>query len=210
VPAPAQPTASPDPARGPTTSADAGVAPKQRKPLPTGDQIVALGDSVMLAAAPELQAAFPGISIDAKVSRQMYAAPGILQEWAAAGTLRPVIVIGLGTNGPISPDTLAALQQIAGPERQIVFVNVQAPRDWTAGVNAELWSFANSRFRTMAVADWQHAIAGHFDLLAEDDIHPGAAGGKIYVAAIVAALHAIADAPPPRHYLPQLLAPQPR
>lgn len=219
VPPAAPPTASPNPssksAVSPnpsesTASTDAGAGPAQPKPLPTGDQIVALGDSVMLASAPELQAAFPGISIDAKVSRQMYAAPGILQEWAAAGTLRPVIVIGLGTNGPISPDTLAALQQIAGPERQIVFINVQAPRDWTARVNAELWSFANSRFRTMAVADWHHAIAGHLDLLAEDNIHPGSAGGKVYVAAIVAALHEIADAPPPRHYLPQPFAPQPR
>ncbi len=43
------------------------------------DQISAIGDSVTLAAAPELEAQLPGIAIDAMVSRQMSAAPGIVQ-----------------------------------------------------------------------------------------------------------------------------------
>ena len=50
------------------------VAPRRPQPLPTGDQIYAVGDSVMLAAAPELEEAFPGIAIDAVVSRQMFEA----------------------------------------------------------------------------------------------------------------------------------------
>ena len=46
----------------------------------TGDQITAVGDSVMLASAPGLLERYPGIQIDAAVSRSMYAAPGILRD----------------------------------------------------------------------------------------------------------------------------------
>src|SRR5690606_23884161 len=100
----AEPAApSPEPSATPTPTPS---APEGHKPIPTGDRITAIGDSVMLAAAPELQAAFPGIAIDAAVSRSMYAAPGILQSLESSGQLRDVVLLGLGTNGPVSVNTL--------------------------------------------------------------------------------------------------------
>src|SRR5690606_21606980 len=73
--------------------------PEESEPpaLPGGDQITAIGDSVMLASAQELQSAFPGIYIDAVVSRQLSQAPKIVESMLAAGKLRPTVVIGLGT-----------------------------------------------------------------------------------------------------------------
>ena len=164
------------------------------RPSP-GDLITAVGDSVMLASAPELQAGFPGIVIDAAVSRGMGAAPGILAALADAGALRPVVVVGLGTNGPIRPSQLAAIRQVIGPERELILVNAFAERDWTAGVNDDLARFA-ALHRTVELADWNAAIAAHTDVLAEDDIHPGPAGGRIYTDSIRAALVRLA-APPP-------------
>lgn len=174
----------------PTTSASP-LAPV----LPGGDQIDAIGDSVMLASAPELQAVFPGISIDAVVSRQASAAPAIVQSMVDRKLLRPTLLIGLGTNGPVDPGILTRLLGIVGPGHQIVMINVQAPRAWVDTVNSELTTFAQ-HYRSVELANWKDAIAGKLDLLARDQIHPGARGGLVYVQAVTEALQRLADLPP--------------
>ena len=179
------PTASPSP----TPSASTPPA------LPGGDQIDAIGDSVMLASAPELQTAFPGISIDAVVSRQASSAPAIVQGMVDAGTLRPTLLIGLGTNGPVDPAILDRLHSIVGSRHQIVVVNVQAPRGWVDEVNSELTNFAQE-YRNVELANWKDAISGQLSLLARDQIHPGARGGLVYVQAVTEALQRLAELPP--------------
>ena len=160
-----------------------------------GDPITAVGDSVMLASAPELQAGFPGIAIDATVSRGMAAAPDILAALAQAGTLRPVVVVGLGTNGPIRSSQLTAILAVIGPDRELILVNSFAERHWTAEVNANLAEFS-ARYRQVELADWSAAIAPHTDVLADDNIHPGPSGGRIYADCIRAALERLAVPPP--------------
>lgn len=201
------PNATPRPTPQPTSSPTPQPTADAHKPIPTGDQMVAIGDSVMLASAPELQQTFPGIAIDAVVSRQMRVAPELLQAMANAGTLRKVVVVGLGTNGSISMDTLNQLRQIIGPDRELVLITVQAPRDWTAEVNDTLRTFAGENRRTVALSDWQSAIAPHLDLLADDQIHPGPSGGQIYATSLQAALQHLADLPPLRHLQPRVVGP---
>ncbi|MCU1581162.1 MAG: acetyltransferase [Microbacteriaceae bacterium] len=178
----------------PSRSPSAAPSPSPAA-LPGGDQITAIGDSVMLASAPGLQAAFPGIQIDAVVSRQMLQLPGIVQSMKDAATLRPILIIGLGTNGPIERSSLDQVRQIAGPRTQIVLVNVQAPRGWTDGVDQTLSLFAQ-QYRNVELANWRDAIAGHLDLLASDQIHPGTRGGLIYAGVIKDALQRLAELPP--------------
>ena len=168
----------------------AGVAAEATR----GSTITAVGDSVMLASAAELQAEFPGIAIDAQVSRGMGAAAEILAAQRDAGTLRPVVVVGLGTNGRIDESELAAIMRVIGPSRELIVVNAFADRDWTPGVNAELADFSAHRAR-VALADWSAAIAPHVDVLADDGIHPGPTGGAIYADAVATALDSLADAP---------------
>jgi len=167
--------------------------------LPTGDQIIAIGDSVMLAAAPQLQARWPGISIDAVVSRQMRQAPEILVALAQEGALRPFVIVHLGTNGWIDPATLLELRAIVGPERQLVLVSAQAPRDWVSDVNSHLFAFA-ADYREVVVADWRSAIAPQLNLLARDQVHPGSAGGRVYTSAVEAALLYLVSLPDPVDY----------
>jgi len=166
-------------------------------PLPGGDLITAVGDSVMLASAAELQTDFPGISIDAAVSRGMRSATGILQAQLNAGTLRPVVVVGLGTNGPITADELNEIEGVIGPDRKLIMVNAYADRNWTDGVNASLADFA-ARNRLVELANWHDAIAPHTELLAGDGIHPGPTGGQIYADAVTTALQRLAELPPLR------------
>jgi peptidoglycan/LPS O-acetylase OafA/YrhL len=205
-------TAVPSPGADPTSppgGPDDSAHPVH-SPLPTGDQITAIGDSVMLASAPELQTAFPGISIDAVVSRQMHTAPAIVRAQADAHTLRSIVLIGLGTNGAISAGTLAELQKIAGPQRRLVFLTVQAPRGWTPEVNATLTEYAATHRRHVALADWQNVIAPHIKLLADDEIHPGSAGGRIYAGVVRDALQRLVDIPPPHRYDDSPALPRPR
>ncbi|MFE5407309.1 acyltransferase family protein [Microbacterium sp. NPDC056569] len=158
----------------------------------TGDQISAVGDSVMLAAAGGLVERLPGIEVDAEVSRSMWAGPEIVDELDASGRLRPYVVVALGTNGAVDPSSLEDLADTVGPKRGLVLVNAYAPRDWIPGVNAELTAFADDH-RNVIVADWSGAIAPHEDLLAGDRIHPGAAGGRIFADTVAAAVDELAD-----------------
>ncbi len=178
----------------PTSDGPEVTAPAPAE-LPQGDQILAIGDSVMLASAPELQLAFPGIAIDATVSRQLSSAPAIVQAMKDSGALRPTLLLGLGTNGPIDVASLEQVRTILGPRHQLILVSVQAPRGWTAGVNATLFVFAQ-QYRNVEIANWRDAIAGNLKLLARDRIHPGDAGGRIYAATVRDALQRLAELPP--------------
>src|SRR5690606_2571734 len=143
--------------------------------IPDGTEITAVGDSVMLASAPALLEVFPGIAVDAEVSRSIWVGPEILQGLADAGALRDNVIVTLGTNGPVDEDMLEPMAQIVGKKRTLILVNAHAPRDWIPGVNADPQQFADSH-RGVWVADWYGAITPQQDLLAGDGIHPGDAG----------------------------------
>ncbi|AWB89970.1 acyltransferase family protein [Homoserinimonas hongtaonis] len=197
-------TAVPHSGATPTSPTSPVASPESAAPaaLPGGDQITAIGDSVMLASAASLQQTFPGIVIDAAVSRQFSAVPNLIRAHKEANTLRPIVLLGLGTNGPVDADVLAEVRQLLGTAHQLVVVNVYAPRSWTDGVNTELTRFAQ-RFRDVELANWRDSIAPQLRLLAGDQIHPGDAGGLVYASAVRDALQRLAELPPvigPRDY----------
>lgn len=160
-----------------------------------GSNLDAIGDSVMLASAPQLRQVFPGVNIDAVVSRQMSALPGIVQSLKDSGRLRSILVVGLGTNGPIARTTLDQVRELIGPNHQMVVINVEEPRSWESEVNGTLSQFA-SDYENVELSDWYAAISPHISILARDQIHPGPTGGKIYTAALQEALSRLAALPP--------------
>jgi peptidoglycan/LPS O-acetylase OafA/YrhL len=189
APSPAAPTVSPPLA----VQTGDEPAPGPRPIQVTGDLVSAIGDSVMLASAPGLMERLPGIQIDASVSRSMNAGVGIAEAQAAAGQLRPYVVIALGTNGPISAEALDRLERAIGPDRHLVLVTAFAPRDWIGGVNAELVAFDAAQ-PGVFLADWAAAAAAHPDLLSGDGIHPGPTGGRLFAETVATAVQAVEDA----------------
>lgn len=163
--------------------------PEPQSQDPAGDQMVVVGDSVALAAAPEIRDAFPGVYIDAAVNRSMQVGAEIIDQMASSDTLRPIIVVALATNATFPMSTLEGIEHTAGPDRKIVFVNSMAPSEiiWAKQANEVLVAAAQD-FPNVTIADWHSAISSHLDLLAADGVHPGPEGGRIYAKTIANAL----------------------
>ncbi|MGE3194182.1 MAG: acyltransferase family protein [Microbacteriaceae bacterium] len=202
-----QATASPAPSATPGAVQPVGAGDAAPQPV-GGDQITAIGDSVMLAAAPTLYERFPGIYVDAQVSRSIYVAPDLIRALIDAGQLRQVLVLALGTNGPIDRDVLEEIRSLIGPTRQMVVVNVQAPRSWTDGVNSTLSAFA-LYYRNVELANWHDTIQPSLGELAGDQIHFGPVGAGIFSGTIRDALQRLAELPPLRDDRANQSLPQP-
>jgi hypothetical protein len=202
---------SPGPTPRSSTGAPVTASPSASPttaPEPAGAEITAIGDSVMLAAAPTLESQLPGVSIDAVVSRHLGTATGILQADLDAGTLRKIVVIGLATNGPIDRSMLEQLRAEIGAQRELVVINAQAPRTWTAPNNAILFAFAQA-YRNVELANWHDAAQPILPLLARDQIHFGPTGARVFVGSIEDALQRLAELPPLRDERTNLSLPAP-
>jgi lysophospholipase L1-like esterase len=97
------------------------------------------------------------------------------------------VVVGLGTNGDFTGDTLERILRIAGPGRTVIFVNVHVPRSWESRVNAALAAGVR-RHRGAALADWDAAISRFPDRLWGDGTHPRPSGARLYAEVVAGAL----------------------
>ena len=194
---PARSAPSPSPAASAPSAA--GRAPAKATPAPaachrgpprvSGGQVTAVGNSVMLASAAALEAALPGVYIDAKIDRQTPAGLALIRSLAAAGRLRHVVVFSLGTNGIVTVRQLRQLQRVVGPGRELVLVSTFGPQAWKHAVNTALAAAARHGKHT-ELADWRLAIAARPSLLWPDGIHPRPAGARLYARVVLAAIKA--------------------
>ena len=144
-----------------------------------GQATTAVGDSVLLAGAESVAKRLPGIVIDAKVGRQIYEAPDVLEDLASRGLLRHFVVLALGTNGDTTEQTLDRIRQIIGPSRILVLITVHVPRSWQDTVNTLYVDYVVSH-RDSLLIDWNATISPHTGLLWIDDTHPRPAGTEVY------------------------------
>jgi lysophospholipase L1-like esterase len=159
-----------------------GCAPP-RPPVPAGS-VLAIGDSVMVRAAPALAAR--GIAVDAVTSRQFKSAVPLVGLLAAAGRLPKTVVVHLGTNGSFSMATCDALVAAVGP-RTLVFVNVNLDgrRSWEPAVNATLAACAARHH--LRLVNWKGYSTGR-PWFEPDHIHLTANGAVAYADLIRASL----------------------
>jgi peptidoglycan/LPS O-acetylase OafA/YrhL len=161
----------------------------------TGRDMVLVGDSVSLASAPELQAEFPGIYIDAAVSRSMRnGGLETVERIIAKKQLRRILVVSLGTNGYLGDDTVQQLLREVGKNCDVVFVTAHAPVEWVDGNNDYIRQIAK-KHPDVFIADWDAAINARPELLGPDDIHPGPTGGELYAHSIAGAISKIRQNP---------------
>jgi hypothetical protein len=137
--------------------------------------VTAVGDSVMLDYQDPLKTDIPGVSVDASVSRQWSDGVQILQGLKASGQLGAEIVVGLGTNGPITDSDFDAMMQVLNGASRVVFVNFHVDRSWQDPNNAVLANGA-SRYPNVFVADWATLAAQNPQWFGSDGTHLGIDG----------------------------------
>ena len=139
---------------------------------------LAIGDSVMLGAANVLSDR--GYVVNAEQSRQMIDMVPLFEQLGEADLFGDPIVIHLGTNGPITRETLDALLAPLSDVPNVIMLNVRANRAWTAQNNAILAERDNPNDNIIMI-DWaskSNECPG--DCFAADGIHLTAAGSQYY------------------------------
>jgi len=144
-----------------------------------------------------MQAAVPGIYIDAMVGRQFGTGLQVIADLKARGLLRPIVVVGLGTNGPVTADQISQLFAEIGPNRKLVLVNTFDNRPWELEVNSIIAATVHQHPGVM-LADWHATIDHRTDLLWPDGIHPQPAGGVVYADMLRTTLQRLAAGDPVR------------
>ena len=156
----------------PRASAGTGAAVSADGP------VFAIGDSLMVGAAPDLYHDFPAIDIDAVVGRQWWNAPAVLAGRLAAGPVPPVVIIGLGTNGSWSTGSIQDALRPLG-NRTVVLVSSYVAKPWEQPGNAAVAAVAAGRPHT-CVADWYNLAKAHPRWIGPDGVHPLSPGRQAY------------------------------
>jgi hypothetical protein len=139
----------------------------------------AVGDSVMLGAARELQRVLPGLTVDAKVSRHLAAATGVLLQRRNSGVVDQFVIIHIGDNGYIKPEQFDALLQLVKDVPHVIVFNLKEPRAWEAANNLVIADVVR-RYPNAVLIDWHAASTSHLDYFAPDGIHIGTVGARAY------------------------------
>ena len=118
------------------------------------DDISWYGDSVTLWSADALRSILPGVKLDAAINRS----PANIQDSVLAslgrGTLRPIVVMHMGTAGPVSEERLEATIAKLDDRARIVLVTSTARFAWVKPSNQVMAAVA-SRHDNVVLADWR-------------------------------------------------------
>lgn len=124
-------------------------------------RVTAVGDSVMIDYQTALAQDIPGLQVTAVVGRQWTQGEALLAQLKAEDQLGAVVIVGLGTNGPIDAAQFDQMASILSGASRIVFVNIRVDRTWQDTNNAVLSS---------GVAGTPNAVLVHWHALADE--HP--------------------------------------
>lgn len=154
-------------------------------------QVTAIGDSVMLDAAPALRADIPGIDVQAAVSRQWDAGIVLAEKLKSEGVLGASVIVDLGNNGPVSPQQFTAVMDVLAGASRVVFVTVHLPPaySWSASANAVIEQGV-ARYPRDRLADFNTLADANPQWFGADGVHMriGGPGAQAMAAVIKVAL----------------------
>lgn len=168
-------------------AADPNASPMKSHRMPRGRAITAVGDSVMLASFDAMSKRFPGISIDADVSRHYTAGLTILQNLKAQKKLRNTVILGFGTNGQAFPGQLEQMLDVIGPDRTVILVAPYGPVNGISDAAQQVIEFSDTH-RNVYPAMWCQVAANNPNALYSDKVHPKPENANLYVRSITDAL----------------------
>jgi peptidoglycan/LPS O-acetylase OafA/YrhL len=191
-------TLGPEEDGGPSAGHSAGRRPPDGSPSSSPPRIIALGDSVMIAAADKLAARLgPGFSMSAEVGRQAGDFVAIAQRLKRKGHHPQAMIIQMGNNGPLYSDEMEDLRKATSEVGQLFLIDDHAPVSWVSESNHALAEAARDWPHTTMI-DWKPVADSHEDLL-WDGIHLTPGGAGLYARLVSAAVHEKIAFPPPPH-----------
>lgn len=161
------------------------IAPEPPVTTTTPGRVVAIGDSVMVGAAPELDRAIPGIEIDAKQGRLPTQATAILRDLRDKDQLGRVVIIHIGTNTPFTSSQFEDMLTVLDQVPRVILVTIKVPRPWEKATN-DLFAAAPKQHPNVVLADWNASCADHPELFWPDGIHVRPEGARLYANLIAA------------------------
>lgn len=168
-------TSAPEPDRS-----RGGAAPAASQDVSGAEpgEVVAVGDSAMLGAVDALQREVENLSIiDARASRQIPEAIGVLRKLRAADKLGDVVIVHIGV---FAREQFDELMDVLGNTRKVLIVNVTLPDGRSRLPNNEVLAEGVLRYPDRAVlVDWYAASAGHPEYF-WDGIHLTPRGARAY------------------------------
>lgn len=143
----------------------------------TADPLI-ISDSVEMGAHDYVQDHIPAAFQDNLVGRPFSAGIGLYNQHLVEGH-GGVLILALGTNGPInSPQEVEDVIKAAGG-RPVYFTTVRAPVAWQDSNNSILRSVV-SKHKNAGLLDWYTLSNGHSEYFYDDGTHltPGEGGGR--------------------------------
>lgn len=133
------------------------------------NQILAIGDSIMLDIDDSLKSTYSNITTDGKIGRQMYQVPELAKNYASFNEPNNAVILELGTNGYFTDQQIDTVIQ-SFSKAHIYLVNVRVPREWEGLVNESLRKKANE-YSNVTLVDWYSASINHPEYFDGDGVH---------------------------------------
>ena len=154
-----------------------------------------IGDSVPGDAGDDLvpngagwDTRLPDALIDTFIGRSPYQSLEVLRGYMNQNVIGKIIVMACFSNSTPSIETLNAMVEAAGSERQIFLVGTVNPDGFQEEANANLQDTA-SRFANVHYVDWPAVLEGHLkEYLWADATHLRPEGAAVYVQMVVNAI----------------------
>jgi peptidoglycan/LPS O-acetylase OafA/YrhL len=152
--------------------------------VPPDKRVVAIGDSVMSGARPQLRDRFGHLRIDARVGRQVKDGIARLEYLKSHGALGGTVIIHLGNNGHFTTPQFERIVRLLQGVDHVVFVNVKVPRRWENSVNRVI-SAGEQRHPWVTILNW-HVVwrSCRGRVFGGDGTHLTAPGARCYAKAI--------------------------
>ncbi len=139
-------------------------------------QVIGIGDSVMLAALPQMYGTFPNGYFDAVFGRTIYDGKKTLYALEEAGTLGDVIVFCLGANSYIEEADVEELIQHSGGRPTFWVTTFGVSNDSTDKMRN-----VAARYDNAYMVEWGAVAREHInEYILADGLHPNDAGSWAY------------------------------
>jgi len=159
--------------------------------MPSGEEITAFGDSLIVTSADALEYRFPGIHLDALSNNQWKHAEGVVGAALEYGSVGRAVIIDYGTNaGVADPAVVRRVLDMLGPKRLVVVVNLYGHSTFIESSNQVL-ADVMAEYPNATIADWNTAISADPSLLQSDRTHPDIEGAMLFADTVKAAFEGL-------------------